>query len=245
MGINIIGKKLNIDGVNLYYEYSESLASNPTIVFESGFGWNLNNWLPIKDEVSTFANLFMYDRDGIGKSDRSEKPKHSLQIVENLRCLLKKANIKAPYILVGHSFGGIIIRLYAGKYPEEVAGVILIDSSHEDQNIKMVPFWDKELQEDYFKGFSLESSLSTFEESLEQVRSVNSLGTIPLTVLTGGSQPHHTPESWVYWTTFQKELVNMSLNSKHIIVENAGHAIHIDNPNAVVEAIREMVMKIK
>jgi len=202
MSSNIIGEKLNVDGVNLYYEYLETSVGNPTIVFESGYSWDLNNWLPIKDDVSTFANIFMYDRDGIGKSDTSDKPKHSLQIVENLRSLLKKAKIKPPYILVGHSFGGIIVRLYAGKYPEEVAGVVLIDSSHEDQNKKMVPLWGKELPEDYFKGFSLESSLSTFEENLDQVRSVNSLGTIPLTVLTGGSQPHHTPESWAYWITF-------------------------------------------
>ncbi|MBS4220319.1 alpha/beta hydrolase [Bacillus sp. FJAT-49711] len=245
MDPNIIGKKLNVDGVNLHYEYSEGPVHNMTIVFESGYGWDLNNWLPIKDEVSIFANVFMYDRDGIGKSERSERPKHSLQIIENLRRLLKKANIRPPYILVGHSFGGLNVRLYAGKYPDEVAGVILLDSSHEDQNEKMVPLWSKELQEDYFSGFSLESSLSTFEESLEQVRAVKSLGTIPLTVLTGSSQPHHTSESWACWTTFQKELANMSSNSKYIIVENAGHAVHIDKPKAVIEAIREMVEKIE
>jgi pimeloyl-ACP methyl ester carboxylesterase len=245
MDTNIIGQKMNVEDVNLYYEYIENSGSSLTIVFDSGYGWDLNNWNPIKDEVSKFANMFMYDRDGIGKSERSEKPKHSLQIVENLRNLLQKVNIKPPYILVGHSFGGINVRLYAGKYPEEVAGVILLDSSHEDQNKKMIPLWSKELQEDYFNGFSFESSLHTFEESLEQVRNINSLGTIPLTVVTGGLQPLHTPESWAYWTIFQKELVNLSSNSKQIIVENAGHAIHIEDPKVVVDVIRDMVEKVK
>ncbi len=77
--------------------------------------------------------MFIYDRAGIGKSEMNERPRHSQQSVENLRILLNKAGIKPPYVLVGHSFGGLNTRLFASTYPEEVVGVVLLDSTHEDQ----------------------------------------------------------------------------------------------------------------
>jgi pimeloyl-ACP methyl ester carboxylesterase len=83
--------------------------------------------------------------------------------------------------------------------------------------------------------------ISEFEKSLEQVSFVKSLGDIPLTVVTGGTQPHHTPEAWAYWMNFQKELVKLSSNGKHIIVKGAGHAIHVDSPKDVIDVIRDMV----
>ncbi|MFD1738634.1 alpha/beta fold hydrolase [Bacillus salitolerans] len=241
MGTNVIGQKVNVGGTELYYEYMGESIDDPTIVFDSGFAWGLENWEPIRKEVSSFANMFMYDRANVGKSENSNKAKHSKQNIVNLRTLLQKLEIKPPYILVGHSFGGVNVRLYASTYPEEVIGVILLDSCHEDQNKKMVPLWNKELQEDYYNGFQYESSISEFEESLEQVRGVKTLGKLPLTVVTGGTQPHHTPEAWSYWMSFQKDLAKLSSKSKHIIVKDAGHAIHIDCPSIVSDLIREMV----
>ncbi|MEI5907644.1 alpha/beta hydrolase [Bacillus spongiae] len=237
--------KVKVEGTELYYEYIDKSNNNLTIVFDSGFGWELGNWQPIREDVSKFANMFMYDRANVGKSEDTIQNKHSEQNIVNLRNLLQKVEIKPPYILVGHSYGGVNVRLYANTYPEEVAGVILIDSCHEDQNKKMVPLWTKELQEDYYSGFQFESSLSEFEESLKQVRTVKSLGNIPLTVVTGGTQPHHTPEAWAYWMTFQKDLAKLSSNSKHIIVDDAGHAVHVDNPKAVTKVIKEMVDEVK
>ncbi|WP_260412502.1 alpha/beta fold hydrolase [Alkalihalobacillus sp. TS-13] len=231
---------VDIGITELYYEYIGGCNNSPTIVFESGYGWSLDNWQPIIEKISDFANVFMYDRDGIGKSGCSNRPKHSLQIVENQRTLLKKANIKPPYILVGHSFGGVNVRLFASNYPEEVIGVILLDSVHEDQNKKMVPLFTKEVQQRYLGQFTVEASLKEFEESLEQVRETN-LGNIPLIVLTGGTQPHHTQESMDLWMEFQKELTELSTRSKHIVVEKAGHAIHMDSPDDVIDAIREMI----
>lgn len=239
MDTKIIGQKVKIEEIEMYYEYIGDSNDNPTIVFESGYGWDLNNWIPIRDEVSKFAKLFLYDRDGVGRSEKSNKPKHSLQIIENLRNLLQKANIKPPYVLVGHSFGGVNVRLYASKYPDEVAGVILLDSVHEDQNKKMVPLFTKEVQEEYLGQFVVEAPLYEFEESLEQVRGTN-LGNIPLIVMTGGTQPHHTARSMDVWMQFQKELANLSSQSKHLIVQEAGHAIHINSPKSVIEAIKEM-----
>ncbi|WP_283154100.1 alpha/beta fold hydrolase [Guptibacillus hwajinpoensis] len=227
-------------GIDLYYEYDENYDSVPTVVFDSGYGWALENWKPIREQVSSFARMFFYDRDGVGKSEKSNIPKHSLQIVDNLRFLLQKAEVNPPYILVGHSFGGVNVRLYASQYPEEVKGVILLDSVHEDQNHKMVPLFTEEVQDQYLGQFTVESSLNEFKESLEQVRGTN-LQNIPLIVMTGGTQPHHTKESMAKWMEFQKQLSYLSTTSKHLIVKEAGHAIHIDKPVQVVNAIRDMI----
>jgi pimeloyl-ACP methyl ester carboxylesterase len=237
-------RKVNINGSKLNYEYIDEVESGTTLVFESGYGWSLDNWLPIKNEISKFAKLFMYDRDGVGESEKSNKPKHSLQIVENLRLLLRETNIKPPYVLIGHSFGGVNVRLYASTYPEEVAGVILLDSCHEDQNRKMVPLFSKEVREQYLGQFTVEANLREFEETLEQVRGKN-LRDIPLIVMTGGTQPFHTSESMDAWLGFQINLANLSSDSKHYIIKEAGHAIHIDRPIPVIEAIKEMLLTVK
>ncbi len=143
----------DIGGTELYYEYVGESNDGPTIVFESGYGWSLDKWHPISGEISKFARVCMYDREGVGKSGNSDRPKHSLQIIENLRNLLKKADIKPPYIMVGHSFGGLNVRLYAGKYPDDVKGIVLLDSVHEEQNQKMVPLLTKEFQQVYLGQF--------------------------------------------------------------------------------------------
>ncbi|WP_088044680.1 alpha/beta fold hydrolase [Bacillus sp. EAC] len=242
---NEINQKMDIGGIELNYELFGEKNANVTMVFDSGYGWDLNNWNSIRNEVSKFAKMFIYDRAGIGESGIDDRPRHSKQNVANLRILLQKAGVKPPYVLVGHSFGGANVRLFASEYPEEVAGVILLDSVHENQNKFMAPLFSDTVKEEYYGQFRFEASLNEFEESLEQVRASKPLGNIPLLVVTGGAQPHHTSDSWTYWTKFQEELVKLSTNSKHIIVEDAGHAIHIDRPDAVIKALKEMYELVK
>ncbi|MDM5248130.1 alpha/beta hydrolase [Lysinibacillus sp. G4S2] len=241
---NEAGKKLAIGGIELYYELIGEHHEGPPLVFDSGYGVTLENWNSIKDEVSKFSRMFIYDRAGIGKSEMDDRPRHSRQSVENLRILLKKADVKPPYVLVGHSLGGLNIRLFASTYPEEVAGVVLLDSSHEDQNKILPSLFAKEVQEAYYNQFTLEGSLHEVEESLEQVRN-KSFGNIPLIVVTGGLQPFHTKESMAMWLKFQEELANLSTNKQHIIVEDAGHAIHFDKPDVVISILRDILSRVK
>ncbi len=187
----------------------------------------------------------MYDRTGVGKSKTGQRNRYSKQAVENLHTLLQNANVEPPYVLVGHSFGGLNVRLFANTYPEEVVGVILLDSCHEDQHKVLPSLFTDEVREDYINGFGAEGSVSKFEESLEQVRASGPLGKIPLFVVTGGNQEHHTKESMNGWMLFQKDLTTLSTNSKHIVVEDAGHAIHIDSPAVVINLIKDMLEMIK
>lgn len=233
-------KSIDIGGISLYYEDSGENAGSPAIVFESGYGVTGETWNIIKNEVSTFSRMIVYDRAGLGKSGSDGRPRHSKQNVENLRALLQNAEVKPPFILIGHSFGGVNVRLYAHTYPEEIAGVILLDSCHEDQNRLMAPLLPSPMKEEYFSQFTAEATLEELDESFDQIRQ-KSLGNLPLTVITGGNQPHFTSETWSYWMKFQIELAQLSLNSCHVILKEAGHAVHRDCPEAVVEHIKSMV----
>lgn len=232
--------KIEIDGTEIYYEYIWSADEKPTIVLESGYGWSLENWQSIKKKAAFLGNIFLYDRVGVGRSGNNNLPKHSVQCVTNLRRILQDAGITKPVILVGHSFGGVNVRLFARMYPKEIAGIILIDSVHEEQNRKMVHLFSEEVQKHYLGQFTVEATLKEFELSLDQVRDTK-LGNTPLIVMTGGRQLHQTLESMTVWISFQKELAALSTRSKHYFIEHAGHAIHMDAPDAVIKVIEEMV----
>ncbi len=136
-----IGKLVDIGDHRLHiYPTGEG---NPTVVFESGgAGWSLD-WYLVQNEVVKFTSACSYDRAGFGWSDSGPNPRTSEQIVTELHTLLKKAEIKKPYILVGASFGGHTARLFAKTYPDEVAGIVLLDARHESINSRMPPAWQK------------------------------------------------------------------------------------------------------
>ncbi|PCJ66608.1 MAG: alpha/beta hydrolase [Candidatus Hydrogenedentota bacterium] len=103
-----------------------------TIVLEAGSGGTSLDWSRVQPELSEFARVFSYDRAGMGWSEPGTEPRTSQQIATDLHALLSKSNVEPPYILVGHSFGGLNVRMFAAEYPDEVAGLVLIDSIHED-----------------------------------------------------------------------------------------------------------------
>jgi pimeloyl-ACP methyl ester carboxylesterase len=112
---------------------------SPTVILDSGLGVPAIGWNPVQTEVAKFAHVCSYDRAGYGWSGATSAPRTSIQIAKELHALLEAANEKGPYILVGHSFGGYNVRVYNGQYPNDVAGMVLVDASHEDQNDRMPP----------------------------------------------------------------------------------------------------------
>lgn len=103
--------------------------ANPTVIFDCGHGVSLasSDWSLVHPEISKVARTIVYDRAGMGLSDKSKKPRTSEQIVEELHALLVNTEEQPPYILVGHSLGALNVCLFANEYPEKVAGVVLVD----------------------------------------------------------------------------------------------------------------------
>ncbi|MEO8386209.1 MAG: alpha/beta hydrolase, partial [Betaproteobacteria bacterium] len=105
----------------------------PTVVFDSGQAGETSEWGMIQPAVARRTRACSYDRAGIGFSDPANRPSTSANIVDDLHRLLAAASISPPYILVGHSYGGMNIKLFAYRYPLEIAGIVFVDPSHEDQ----------------------------------------------------------------------------------------------------------------
>lgn len=109
-----------------------------------GGSWSLD-WALVQAGVAQFTGTCSYDRAGFGWSEPGQQPRTSEQMVKDLHELLTKADVKKPFILVGASFGGHTVRLYAHHYPEDVAGMVLLDARHEDIDDRMPPAWKKQV----------------------------------------------------------------------------------------------------
>ena len=125
------GQRVDIGGYRLHiYCLGEG---SPTVVFDSGIGGFSLEWVNVQTALAGYTRVCTYDRAGYGWSDRSPYPRTTNVIVQELHRLLRTAHVPAPYLLVGHSFGGYNVRYFAGEFPREVAGMVLIDASHPQQ----------------------------------------------------------------------------------------------------------------
>lgn len=112
---------------------------NPTVILEAALPGASANWGWVQPEVARATRVCAYDRAGMGWSDTGPAPRDARQIADELHTLLEKARIEGPYVMVGHSFGGLYARVYTAQYPDEVAGLVLVDSSHPDQWTRLPP----------------------------------------------------------------------------------------------------------
>lgn len=124
-----LGRMVDVGGGRRIYisEMGQGMTSGPTVIFESGIAATSQNWLRIQEAVAGYARAVSYDRGGLGWSSACTSERTPSNIARELRSMLQHAGIPGPYVLVGHSFGGLVVRRYAAMYPDEVAGVVLVD----------------------------------------------------------------------------------------------------------------------
>ena len=111
----------------------------PPVILDSGLGDISTSWREVQPQVAGFTRVCSYDRAGLGYSDPSERSRTSKDIAEELHMLLHNAGVAKPVVLVGHSSGGFNVRMFASLYPSEVAGMVLVDSSHPEQEGRLPP----------------------------------------------------------------------------------------------------------
>ena len=127
-----IGRAVDVGGRSLNIDCSGS--GSPAVILESGGGgYGGYGWRMVQSEVAKFTTVCWYDRAGEGWSDPAPTARSSATVVDDLHELLQRASVPDPYVLVGHSIGGEYVRVFTAKYPTEVAGMVLVDSTHPDQ----------------------------------------------------------------------------------------------------------------
>jgi pimeloyl-ACP methyl ester carboxylesterase len=233
---------------------------SPTVVLETGLGAESEEWTSVQNAVAGFARAFRYDRAGRGASDRAPLPRDAHAIVDELRGLLRKADVPGPYVLVGQSLGGLLMRVFAKRYRSEVVGLVLVDSMHEDQFDVFGPSFPPPTPSDpptlaqiraFWTG-GWKSTDSTVERidlvaSIRQGREVTSLGELPLRIITAGSYLHmplvpaaHREKLQELWEGLQVRFLRLSSRSTQTFARTSGHFVQRDDPRAVVEAIRDV-----
>jgi pimeloyl-ACP methyl ester carboxylesterase len=286
------GRKMNIHCVG---------TGSPTVILEAGLGDQIRAWATVQPQISERTRACSYDRAGLGFSDASYRPGTSANAVADLHQLLIAASVKPPYVLVGHSLGGMYVRLYADKYRSEVVGIVLVDPVSEEQGRRytLLDISTKTLNDRYVeslrsecipaavRGFekgspiykrcvgepdarfsdqfsqALAANQSTavhfqavwsewanvFTTSSDQVRAVKrSFGNMPLIVLSRAPfalEPNETQEMRDaknrLWMELHDDIARLSARGINRVVSGAGHYIQFDQPNAVIEAVFEVL----
>ena len=301
------GRLVNIRG-EWRLHLVEAGQGSPTVIFESGIAASSLNWTALLAEVARFTRACAYDRSWLGWSDPADTPRIASRLVEDLHSLLTVARVPAPYVLAGHSFGGLIVQAYAVKYPDQVAGLVLIDplpaaewlnTSQEQTRIlrwgirlsrrgallarfgvvrislallsgggrripkfvarvtsgcaestlsrlvgevqKMPPevcpmvraHW---CQPKSFRGMA--EYFTSLPASSAEAAAITALLPVPVSILSAGNS---TPAQ----LTERDAIASRSPHGKHIIVKDSGHWIHLDQPEVVLETIREVVESVR
>jgi polyhydroxybutyrate depolymerase len=225
----------------------------PTVILESAAGIEANEglWETLPGRIAEFTRVCTYDRAGIGWSDPSPIYPRTAQVVaDELHTLLHNFGETAPVIIVAHSLGGLFSRLYATTYPQDVAGLVLLDTAHED----FMEAFEEGIggEYTYVQGSDIEPGLdmALSQAELDAVHEGQEapLGALPLVVIARGQQapnPDLTAEDLQErlerWQEIQADLATLSTNGTFLVAKESGHFIHLYQPDLVVDVIRQMI----
>ena len=210
-----------------------------TVIFENGMSDSLETWGSIPDSISKYARVFLYDRADIGKSDSSRLERTIPNMVIELRSILHNQDINPPFVLVGHSLGGLITRYFAGNYPDEIKGLLLLDPAPES-------YWNsmskKDLQ-NYIKGGN-----EWYETKFPEKYRKEWYQFIPnLVYMTDLKISKQLPVILVSatewkWYKYHEDILKGLENSKHIELQG-GHYIFRNHPDSTIKYINELLIK--
>lgn len=256
---------------------------SPTVILVGGLKASADDWSladksasAVFPEVAKFTRVCAYDRPGTpvgeraSRSDPVRQPTTAGDAVTDLHALLKAAGLEGPYVLVGHSYGGLVAKLYASTYPEEVCGLVLVDALSEGLRDAETPdqwaIQRKLLEGDIRDSLRLYPDLERIDpdRSFDQTHSSPPLHPLPLVVLSAdrawapqiqslaaaGQLPADVPADFGHVVDAaqreaQERLARLLPNARHITNTNSGHEIHKEQPQLVIDAIREVVEAVR
>lgn len=233
---------VDVGGRNIHV--AKSGHGGPAVIFEAGWGCWSEHWHPVQELAGEFTTTYSYDRAGHGSSDPGD-PWSLEGWVADLEAWLAAAQVPVPYLLVGHSYGGYVVRAFAAAHPADMTGLILVDASHEDLDPELPRAYLERLEE--FAPDVTGPSL----RAKEVVRRLPGLGDLPLAVIT------HARADWIpdefglsqtdrdqaekLWQQYQLDLAAKSSRSTFRVAGASGHMIPLEQPELVVNEIHAMI----
>jgi len=231
---------------------------SPTVVLVSGLEAPQAYWNSVVPDLTATATVVTYDRAGVGKSELGGLPAHGERSARDLHVLLGKLGVPKPYILVGHSYGGSVARLFASLYPGEMGGLVLEDTQHEDVFEAMrsaltgtdLEAFDRLMAERFSTPEHPQTEADYRETTREQLKTSRPLPRIPYVVLASAGRAKAMAPLFSEKAIERLSLIDESLNDrlaalipggKLIVVEGTGHDIHVDKPDALITPVLEMI----
>lgn len=232
----------NVAGRNV--EFALSRHDTPPVVFETGLGGTFAWWGDVYPPIAESATALVYNRAGIGESEAVDSLRDGRHIVQELRELLASQGLAPPYVLVGHSLGGLYMQWYARFYPQEVAGLILVDSTHPAQlkgqgAIAIWPLWMRGLLA--LLPDTAERELAALEQTGDEVLAKPPYSGGPVMVLSAAQPLAETSELAIDSNQKRKDIARLHPGAMQRWVDS-GHAIPLEQPESVVSAIREVLL---
>jgi len=218
----------------------------PSIILESGLGDTLETWAPVQAAIASHcARTIAYNRAGYPGSDPATGSRDAATIVAELRSELRRRGIYPPYVLVGHSLGGLYMQYFARRYAAEVAGLVLIDSTHWNQQLLMGSVGEEAHARRgvtmVFMTFIARRELADSARAGEQVHASPRAIRIPTIVLSSTAALHgETPASRTAAARLQESIVADFPGARQVRVGGSGHYIQVDRPRVVIEAVRAL-----
>jgi pimeloyl-ACP methyl ester carboxylesterase len=256
-------RSITVNGRRLVLDCSGH--GEPTVVLETGLGAESEEWSAVQRALAPLTRVCRYDRAGRGASEPVDRTRNGNDLVDDLHALLHQAELPGPYVLAGHSLGGLLVRLFAHRHPHEVAGLVLVDAMHEDQFEVFGPTFPpptpgdapalRDVRSFWTSGWR--DPRSTQERldlvaTCAQARAIDSLGDVPMHVLVAGTFLHQPviPQArreglQQMWDALQQRFLQLSSNATLSEAKTSGHFVQRDAPEVVADAIRQMVERVR
>lgn len=240
--------------------YRDFGQGSPAIVIASGMSVHMENYYDLQRRLSKITRVISYDRPGIGYSTYNKDPRTLDYIDRDMQEFLHTLGVPPPYILIGHSLGGHIIRYFADRHPEEVAGLVFLDAPPEDWPRYIRNTWSKQEIKDYFVWWNpshtepgkaeLEERLA-YETNCDMIRGVKIPSDIPVLMFTGNNYGHFRKsdpsesEDRKNWAVMQAAMLDGVKDAKQLVNWNVGHMMHRDDPEWVESEIQAFIRKVR
>lgn len=232
-------------------EYVLSGKGAPSIVLFNGSGVTLEGWLRLYPEIESIGTVLAWNRFGAGGSGQPLQPQTGAAVTASARELFAHAGVAPPYLVVGHSLGGLYANLYARLHPSEVGAVVLLEATH-PRDREMLKGHESQLASVLGKMLSvpqklfranLHSEVDWVDASAREVACAGPFPDVPLTVVSGGNDPPRwlmPPQALRIRRAHQQELAMLSSQGQQVIAQRSGHFPQLTQPELVLDVLRRM-----